>query len=635
MLADLPSTLRNGHDVCDQAITKLTSHISTGTSGGDDIAAELLVEIWKIASKVAKQQQTTLRAEVTAGRQRAQQYERQLEDLKTTQVKRHSNSSDGNGRDSESGSLSHSRHGINQNSSKSGDWSTSLSPDITNADAIGLLSQKATEEAIKEATSELRARNGTLEGNVAALQRELAAVKQRASMLESIAATAADAESRVEEAESELEEMKVQLGTLTPRPHPEYHELRALLGEESKVELALVALEEHMEMAPDVLAAVLVAVNSSENTLPATMENTNQAVISTTITAAVLPAAPVIIAGQGSTPGPPPQAVQCSTGNLNSTSHGGIASPLTVSIPAVTASDNSAAKEEAGASDAKSSGQVTANAHTSGLNSLNRQISVSLGAVSPTTLHSPPGPSPIQQPPLVLPPSKFTGALNGIPLHPLAEILSRCRGSTARRYVSIEKAAASLRTDFAGLNTELESYREIERKREAARRRREEEAMLEKKNAVQQYLDLLSSQGEETWKEQLIGMGQGQDVPKLFRHSGKIRNKQMTKRDTEKLVKELWKERLKDPAVIAGRAAEVVDFVGAYLQKKVGIAAAVIEVRMLTLFGPTMKIDKLESFFLCFLTLTLYRYSVFYLFLYWFLAAIYSFQKFITCIFSQ
>ncbi len=44
--------------------------------------------------------------------------------------------------------------------------------------------------------------------------------------------------------------------------------------------------------------------------------------------------------------------------------------------------------------------------------------------------------------------------------------------------------------------------------RDAARRRREEEAQLEKKNPLQQYVELLGSQDEAAWKEFLIGMGQ-------------------------------------------------------------------------------------------------------------------------------
>lgn len=41
-------------------------------------------------------------------------------------------------------------------------------------------------------------------------------------------------------------------------------------------------------------------------------------------------------------------------------------------------------------------------------------------------------------------------------------------------------------------------------------------------------------------------------MPKLFRHSGRIRNKHLSKRDTEKLVKEMWKERMNDPGGLAG-----------------------------------------------------------------------------------
>lgn len=40
---------------------------------------------------------------------------------------------------------------------------------------------------------------------------------------------------------------------------------------------------------------------------------------------------------------------------------------------------------------------------------------------------------------------------------------------------------------------------------------------------------------------------QSADVPKLFKHSGKLRNKHLSKRDTEKLVKEIWRERMADP----------------------------------------------------------------------------------------
>jgi hypothetical protein len=91
--------------------------------------------------------------------------------------------------------------------------------------------------------------------------------------------------------------------------------------------------------------------------------------------------------------------------------------------------------------------------------------------------------------------------------------------------------------------------------------------------------------GEDAWKDALIGMGLAPEVPKLFRHAGKVRNKHLSKRDTEKLVKELWKERMADPAAAAGRAPDLVDFVGAQLQKRLGIAAAVVEMGYNFLYG--------------------------------------------------
>ena len=44
--------------------------------------------------------------------------------------------------------------------------------------------------------------------------------------------------------------------------------------------------------------------------------------------------------------------------------------------------------------------------------------------------------------------------------------------------------------------------------RDAARRRREEEAQAERKNPLQQYVEMLGSQEEAAWKDWLIGMGQ-------------------------------------------------------------------------------------------------------------------------------
>ena len=53
----------------------------------------------------------------------------------------------------------------------------------------------------------------------------------------------------------------------------------------------------------------------------------------------------------------------------------------------------------------------------------------------------------------------------------------------------------------------------------------------------------------------------------------------MSKRETEKLVKEVWREKMNDTT--GGKETELVDFLYTFLQKKVGIQSAVVEVRRL------------------------------------------------------
>ena len=58
-----------------------------------------------------------------------------------------------------------------------------------------------------------------------------------------------------------------------------------------------------------------------------------------------------------------------------------------------------------------------------------------------------------------------------------------------------------------------------------------------------------------------------------------VRNRHMSKRETEKLIKEVWKERMADNLANKGAVQpELGDFLFQFLQKKVGIQSAVIEV---------------------------------------------------------
>ena len=524
---DQSSLLRTTHQACDQAISQLLDFIIASSCGGEDIAAEILEELWQARELLAKQQQRILETELTATKEQLHAAKKKASEA-VEKLNIQVEAEEAAAKEQAAAAAGRKKFGIAQEKKKShgagtfggiGGNNDSDSADDVDEDSLEfseksrhLLSlSKASVAALETLNSELKVENTRLKEELQCSQKEARALSERTATLEITALEVEDARKCAETAEIELEELKRKHGQLTPRPLQEHHELRALLGEESKIEIALAALDEHSSiMSYEEVAMLLV---TEPPPLPSLVETPEPSAASAPVEAAAS-AAPMEVAEQVATDLP----TRSSTAPI-----------------------------------------VTSEAD------------------------APPPPPPPPPPPSAV--SRFSGLLTGVAPKPLSEALSRARGPTNHRYSSLETAAAALRLECIALETELATYREAERKREAARKRRDEETQLEKKNAIQQYLHLLASQGEETWKEQLIGMGQTTDVPKFFRHSGKIRNKHMSKRDTEKLVKELWKERLVDPAVSAGRAGDLVDFVGGYLQKKVGIAAAVIELGYNFLYG--------------------------------------------------
>jgi molecular chaperone GrpE (heat shock protein) len=159
----------------------------------------------------------------------------------------------------------------------------------------------------------------------------------------------------------------------------------------------------------------------------------------------------------------------------------------------------------------------------------------------------------------------------------LSRAIIRRFGTTQEKFKILESSYIDLMRENHDLICQVAAFEEIEQKRSMARRRYQEKSQAEKKGIIQTYLDMLAEKGEDSWKDQLIGMGTGIEVPKLFRFGGKVRNKHMSKRETEKLVREVWKGRMAASSGV--KSTTLVDFLGNHLQKKVGISAAVLEVR--------------------------------------------------------
>ncbi len=85
------------------------------------------------------------------------------------------------------------------------------------------------------------------------------------------------------------------------------------------------------------------------------------------------------------------------------------------------------------------------------------------------------------------------------------------------------------------------------------------------------------SQDEGNLKADFPSMGTGPDIPRVFKTGSRVRNKNITKRQTEMLVKEIWKNRMAHRK--AGKAGvELVEMIFLHLQKTKGLHQAVIEV---------------------------------------------------------
>ncbi len=85
------------------------------------------------------------------------------------------------------------------------------------------------------------------------------------------------------------------------------------------------------------------------------------------------------------------------------------------------------------------------------------------------------------------------------------------------------------------------------------------------------------SQDEANLQADFPSMGTGLDIPRVLKTGSRVRNKNITKRQTEMLVKEIWKVRMAHRK--AGKAGiELVEMIFLHLQKTKGLHQAVIEV---------------------------------------------------------
>ncbi|DBA69949.1 TPA: Translin-associated factor X-interacting protein 1 [Trebouxia sp. C0005] len=175
----------------------------------------------------------------------------------------------------------------------------------------------------------------------------------------------------------------------------------------------------------------------------------------------------------------------------------------------------------------------------------------------------------------------------------LARQLEAARISTAHRVSVVEAENDSLRQQLAEAKkkkplleaaSDDSTEEEARARAEAASKQKEAEEAAVMPNPINEYIEMLEEEDEANLKADFPSMGSGPDIPRVFKTGSRVRNKNITKRQTEMLVKEIWKVRMAHRK--AGKAGvELVEMIFLHLQKTKGLHQAVIETGYNLLYG--------------------------------------------------
>ncbi|KAL3145195.1 Translin-associated factor X-interacting protein 1 [Trebouxia sp. C0010 RCD-2024] len=181
----------------------------------------------------------------------------------------------------------------------------------------------------------------------------------------------------------------------------------------------------------------------------------------------------------------------------------------------------------------------------------------------------------------------------GKSLADLVNLIDTARIPTARRVATLEAEIETLKgqlADPARRNPSQSGRAAVDDDAEggdradAAGRQREQEELATAPNPINEYVEMLEEEDEANLKADFPSMGNTPEIPRVFKTNGRVRNKNVTKRQTEMLVKEIWKVRMTHRK--AGKAGvPLPEMMFLHLQKTKGLHQAVIETGYNLLYG--------------------------------------------------
>ena len=136
------------------------------------------------------------------------------------------------------------------------------------------------------------------------------------------------------------------------------------------------------------------------------------------------------------------------------------------------------------------------------------------------------------------------GALDGkVKPDDLERVITWAKRPTLERLRDVEATAADLRIEVDAIKQQASQMAPAEeRKKEVMFRR--DNANTDAGMSAYSKSEALRSFLERPWTDHFIGIGMDEDLPRILRFTGKIRNKAFTKMECEQRVKDIWAAKL-------------------------------------------------------------------------------------------
>ena len=158
-----------------------------------------------------------------------------------------------------------------------------------------------------------------------------------------------------------------------------------------------------------------------------------------------------------------------------------------------------------------------------------------------------------------------------VPRHELLSMIKNGSMPTAERVDTLIEDKRRMRREINEARENLNRFMQTEQRKEIARKKREQQQR--KMKPLDLFLADIENTDSSKYKS-FIGLGNGSDVPSFLRFHGKIPFKKMSKRETEKMTKEIWKAKM-DWEHKTGDEFYLLDFVYIYLKDAVGIQSSI------------------------------------------------------------